>query len=355
MYVGTYTSLRGKGIYLFDFNPATGELKSRGVAAEVANPSFLAVHPNRRFLYAVGEINDFEGKKSGAVSAFAVAADTGKLTLLNQQPSGGRGPCHLTIDRDGKHVLVANYSTGSAAVLPIAPDGRLAKASSVVQHKGSGPNAKRQEGPHAHSINLDPAGRYAFVADLGADKVFVYRFDSAKGTLVANDPPAAVVAPGSGPRHFAFDPRARCAYVINELASTVTAFAYDADRGALKEIQTIATLPEDFREPSFTAHILVHPSGRFAYGSNRGHDSIAVFAIDPGTGKLERAGHDSTRGKTPRNFAISPGGEWLIAANQNSDTLAVFRIDARSGRLIFKELVENVPSAVCLLFASPEP
>ncbi len=357
IYVGTYTSPQtgSKGIYLFELDTQTEALEARGLVSEVASPSFLAVHPHRRFLYAVGEIMEFQGKKAGAVSAFLINHDTGKLTLLNQQPSGGQGPCHVTVEPGGKCVLVANYTSGTVAALPIDNNGRLEAPKSVIQHQGSGPNTRRQASPHAHSINVDPAGRFALAPDLGADKVFIYRFDASAGTLVANDPPAAKPAPGSGPRHFAFHPAGRFAYVINELASTVTAFTYDAAHGALSEIQTISTLPAGFSEPSFTADIHVHPSGKFLYGSNRGHDSLAIFSIDRETGRLTPIGHQSTRGKWPRNFAIDPSGRWLLAANQNSNSLVLFRIDPQTGLLTPTGTIAEVPSPSCVQFVQPDP
>jgi 6-phosphogluconolactonase len=352
LYIGTYTAGQStsKGIYLLDMDPVSGELSPPRLAGEAVNPSFLAIHPTRKFLYAVGEMSDFEGRRSGAVSAFAIAPESGELTLLNQQPSGGRGPCHVVVDHEGRHVLVANYSSGSAAVLPIDADGRLGEPTAVVQHEGSGPNERRQQGPHAHAVNLDPAGRYAFVADLGVDKVFVYRFDRTTGALTPNDPPAAGVAPGAGPRHFAFHPGGGLAYVINELLSTVTAFAYYPDRGVLRELQTVPTLPAGFDEENTTAEIRVHPSGRFLYGSNRGHDSIAAFSIDQGTGRLTPIGHQSTGGRTPRNFNIDPSGRWLVAANQASDTLVVLAIDQQTGRLTPAGITAEVPAPVCVTF-----
>ena len=246
VYVGTYTRGDSEGIYHYRLNLATGKLTPAGVTSGVVNPSFLAIHPNHRFLYAVNEISNFEGKKCGGVGAFAIDPKSGALTLLNQKPSGGRGPCHLTVDRQGKNVLVANYSSGSVCVLPLGPDGRLGEQTAFIQHEGSSVNPQRQKGPHAHSINLDLASRFAFAADLGLDKVLVYKFDSQKGSLQPNDPPFAQVAPGAGPRHFAFHTSGNFAYVINELASTVTAFSYDTDKGELSSIQTISTLPKGF-------------------------------------------------------------------------------------------------------------
>jgi 6-phosphogluconolactonase len=349
VYVGTYTNSRkSKGIYRLELDLASGKLTSPVLAAETTDPSFLAIHPGRRFLYAVGESGSFRGKKSGVVSAFAIDPKTGDLTLLNNQASEGAGPCHLVVDGAGKHVLAANYGGGSACVVPIEDDGRLGKATAFVQHKGSSVNPDRQKEPHAHSINLDPANRFAFVADLGLDKVLVYRFDKASGTLTPNDPPAAALAPGAGPRHFAFHPTGRHAYVINELDSTVTAFDYDAQRGVLKPVQTVTALPKGFKGKSWTAEVVVHPSGKFVYGSNRGHDSIAVFSVDAKTGQLTPAGHQSDRIKTPRNFAIDPTGAWLLVANQASDSVIVFRIDPDTGRLEPTGHAAEVPVPVCV-------
>jgi len=326
VYVGTYTGGLSKGIYRFELDLATGKAGEPVLAAESKNPSFLALHPGRRFLYAANETG-----KTGTVSAFAIQAD-GTLALLNQQPSEGQSPCHLVVDKAGTHVLVANYSSGTAAVLPIGADGKLAPASTTVRHEGKGPNAKRQEGPHAHSINLDPANRFAFLADLGLDKVFIYKYDGAAGALVPNDPPAGVTAPGAGPRHFCFHPNGKFAYVINEMLCTVTAFAYDAEKGSLAEIQTVPTLPADFTGPNTTAEVQLTPDGKHLYGSNRGHNSLAVFAVDAATGKLTAAGHVLSGGKTPRNFGIDPTGRWLLAAHQDSDSIVVFKIDPQSGK-----------------------
>ncbi|MEA2632123.1 MAG: 6-phosphogluconolactonase, partial [Chloroflexota bacterium] len=272
-------------------------------------------------------------------------------SLLNQQASRGQGPCYLTVDRAGKNVLVANYGSGSVACLPVDAAGRLEPASSFLQHEGSGADRKRQAGPHAHSINLDAANRFAIAADLGLDKLFIYRFDAGKGTLTPNDPPFARVAPGSGPRHFAFHPDGRHGYVINEMACTVTAFDYDPERGALSEIQTISTLPEGTRGSNLsTAEVQVHPSGRFLYGSNRGHNTIAIFAIDAATGRLRPVGHQPTQGKTPRNFGIDPTGRYLLAANQDSGTVVAFRINPQTGQLEPTGQVAEVPKPVCVKF-----
>jgi 6-phosphogluconolactonase len=355
VYIGTYANAPGRGIFLLELDAATGKLVPKGLAAQAANPSFLALHPSRRFLYAVGELNSFGGQKGGAVSAFAVDAASGTLRLLNQQPSGGQGPCFVTVDKAGKNALVANYNSGSVACLPIDAEGKLSAPSAEVQHEGSGPDKKRQAGPHAHSINLDAANKFAVAADLGLDKLLIYRYDAGKGTLTPNDPPFGRVAPGAGPRHFAFHPDGRHAYAINEMACTVTAFDYDPERGALDEIQTISTLPEGVHGPQLsTAEVQVHPSGKFLYGSNRGNDSIAIFAIDAASGRLTPVGHQPTQGKTPRNFGIDPTGRYLLAANQDSGTIVVFKIDPATGKLEPNGHTAEVPKPVCVKFLAVE-
>jgi len=347
VFIGTYTDGNSKGIYRARLDLSTGDLSEPELAAEIENPSFLALHPAGKFLYAAGELSKFEGKPGGAVSAFALDAKTGTLTLLNQKSSRGAGPCHLVVDRGGRNVLVANYGGGSVAVLPIDEDGSLQEASAFVQHVGKSVNPRRQEAPHAHSINLDPNGRFAVVADLGLDKVLVYRFDSEKGSLRPNDPPHVELAPGAGPRHFAFHPSGRFGYVINEMHSTVTALVYDAKRGMFDEIHTVSTLAEPHQGNS-TAEVQVHPSGKFLYGSNRGHDSLAIFSIDEETGRLTSVGHQSTDGKTPRNFGIDPTGAFVLAANQSSNTIVVFRIDERTGQLKPTGHSIEVPRPVCV-------
>jgi 6-phosphogluconolactonase len=350
VFIGTYNGTKSKGIYVSRLDTATGKLSQPELAAESIHPTFLAVHPNQRFLYAANETGNYASTKSGAISAFAIDASTGKLTLLNQQSSGGGGPCHLIVDRAGKNVLAANYGGGSVAVLPIQENGRVGEATAFVQHQGSSVNPRRQEGPHAHFIITDPANRFALACDLGLDKVLVYRFDSARGALVPNDPPAAAVQAGSGPRHLAFHPNGRWVYLINELASTMTVWSYDAAGGALKELQTISTLPEEFKGESATAEVQVHPSGKFVYGSNRGHDSIAVFAVDKKTGLLTPLQHQSTLGKMPRHFAIDPTGKWLIAENQQTDNIAVFALDTKTGKLTPTGQVLPAPTPVCIQF-----
>jgi len=348
-YIGTYTARGSEGIYVYRMDPATGRLEYVSKATGISNPSFVAIDPGHRCLYAVNEVADYAHKASGAVSAFSISAETGELQFLNQQASHGTSPCHLAVEPEGRFVLVANYSSGSVCVLPIHGDGHLGEATDVVQHHGSSVDPNRQEGPHAHSANLDPLGRYVLVADLGIDRIMVYRLDRATGKLEPNTQPWASLKPGAGPRHLAFHPNGRYVYVITELSSTMTAFAYDAGRGELKELQSISALPPDFQGTSYCADVHVSPSGKFVYGSNRGHDSIAIFAVDEATGRLSCVGHEPTLGKTPRNFAIDPSGSFLLAANQDTDTIVTFRIDQGTGKLTPTGDVANVPMPVCVL------
>lgn len=349
VFVGTYAAKEEDSIHLFRLATRSGKLTKQAAYAGVANPSFLAIHPNGRNLYAVGEIGDFEGVPSGAVSAFEIGAESGALRLLNQQKSGGSGPCHLIVDALGQTVLVANYGSGSVATIHINADGSLGPVVSQIQHTGSGANPRRQEGPHAHSINLDKAQRFAFVADLGLDKVMIYPFDATTGKLTPGNS-AIDLTPGDGPRHFAFHPDGSRAYVINELHSTITALSYSPADGKLEATGTVSTLPEGHTESNSTAEVQVHPSGRFVYGSNRGHDSIAVFKIIDTAPGLELVEHESTRGKTPRNFGIDPTGQFLIAANQNSGTIEVFQINPDTGALTFSGHSAKVNKPVCVKF-----
>lgn len=353
VYFGTYTNgPKSKGIYVSRLNPATGALSAPQLAAEASSPSFLAVHPNGQYIYSVNELNTFEGKPTGGVSAFAIDRSTGLLKLLNQQPSVGAGPAHLVVDREGRNVLVANYGGGSVTVLPLERNGKLKSPSASVQHTGSSVNPQRQKEPHAHSINVDAANRFAYVADLGLDKILIYRFDPAKGLLTLNDPPSVGVKPGSGPRHFALHPNGRYAYLINEITCTLTAFTTDSSKGELKEIQTVSTLPaSQAMEPRFSgAEVQVHPSGKFVYASNRGHDSIAVFSIDQNTGRLTAVQNQSTLGNTPRGFGIDPDGGYLLAGNQRSDSVVVFRIDQQSGKLTPTGTKIEIGAPVCVKF-----
>ncbi len=350
-YVGTYTGNASRGIYVAKFNSETGKLGEVELAAEARNPSFLAIHPSGRYLYCVGEISDHQNQPTGSVSAFRIDHATGQLALLNSVPSAGAGPCHLVVDQAGKAVLVANYGGGSVSSIAIQDGGRLGSLLSSHQHHGSSVNPQRQREPHAHSINLDAANRFAFVADLGMDRIVIYRYDAASGRLLAEQaPPAAELPAGSGPRHFAFHPSGDFAYVINELRSTIEAFRYDSASGMLHSLQNISTLPEGYDESSFTAEVVVHPSGKFVYGSNRGHDSIAVFQVQQETGKLTRVQVEPTQGKTPRNFVVDPTGQFLLAENQGSNTIVIFRIDATTGRLSAMGQSVSAPVPVCIRF-----
>jgi 6-phosphogluconolactonase len=355
LYVGTYTApQKSAGIYLFRLRSADLSLIPLGLAAATPSPSFLAIDPQRRFLFAVNETGTFAGQPTGSVSAFALDPVTGKLALLNQRSSLGSGPCHLTVDRTGRHVLVANYNSGSVAVLPVASDGRLGEPTAFVQHAGNSIDPGRQAGPHAHCVTLDAANRFAFVCDLGLDQVRAYRYDPERGTLAPAETPFTSIKPGSGPRHLVFRPDGRFAYVINELNSTVTSFAYDADQGRLRELATVSTLPAGFDGKSAGAEIAVEPSGRWLYTSNRGHDSVVRFAIDPEAGTLSHLADNSSGGKTPRHFGLSPSGRELVIANQNSDNLIVASLDPATGRFMRSGAVAQAFSPVCTVFL-PDP
>jgi 6-phosphogluconolactonase len=350
VYIGTYTGAKSKGIYSARFDPKTGQLTQPELAAETKNPTFVAIHPNHRFLYAVGEFDRFQGKPEGAVSAFSIDPKTGALTLLNQQPSGGAGPCHVAVDPKGKCVLVANYGSGSIAALPLTADGKLGEPASVIQHHGSSVNHDRQSGPHAHFITTIPGENVAVTCDLGLDQVLFYDLDGTKAGLKPHDPPFVSIKPGSGPRHLAFHPNKRWAYLINEMGSTITVFHFGGKHGSFSETQTISTLPKDFSGSSSGAEVTVHPNGRFVYGSNRGHDSIAIFSVDPKTGDLTSVGYQSTQGKTPRHFAIDPSGKWLLAENQDSNNIVIFSIDAKTGFLTPTGETIELGAPVCLEF-----
>ena len=348
VYVGTYTQGEGEGIYVYRFHPSSGELQFVSRAAGVDNPSFLALHPQEPYLYAVNEVDEVAGKRGGAVSTFSINLETGELTFLNQQTTHGPGPCYLSLDRTGRYVLVANYTEGSVCVLPIQHDGRLGAATDFVEHHGSSIHPRRQRVPHAHCVVVDPTNRYAFVADLGLDKIMIYQLDLDRGRLEPNDEPWIQVKPGAGPRHLTFHPNGGYAYVINELDSTLTAFAYDEGRGTLREIQTVPALPEGFEGTNYCADVHVSPSGRFVYGSNRGHDSIVIFAVEESTGELSYVGHEPTEGRYPRGFAIDPAGAFLLAANRHTNTVVTFRIDQQTGRLVPTGHVVTIPTPVCV-------
>lgn len=342
-YVGTYTASGSAGIYVYKVDEVTGQLTQISTAKS-NNPSFLAIHPNHRVLYAVSE----EGELKGIISAFAIDPSTGALSFINQQPTNGSAPCHVTVDATGQSVITANYSSGSLCVFPIGKDGALSPMSDFVQHEGSGPDKSRQEGPHAHSVNLSPDNRFVFACDLGLDRVFIYALDPAQGKLTLHG--EGRTAPGAGPRHFAFHPSGNYAYAINELNSTVTAFRYDKAAGTLSEIQAISTLPEGYSEVSYCADVHAHPDGKFLIGSNRGHDSLTVFAIDEATGKLTSLGQTSTGGGWPRNFAIAPSGKQVVVANQYTDNLVQFAFDEATGQLTPTGHVVSVPTPVCIKY-----
>lgn len=359
VYIGTYTDPilfgtgkildgKGEGIYVYRMDSVSGAMEFITTISGTTNPSYLAFNADCSHLYAVNELKSYQDEPTGTVSAFAVDSKTGQLTFLNKKPTHGTDPCHLTVDKTGKHVLLANFMSGSVCVLPIQADGSLGDASDFIQHRGAGIDPARQQGPHAHAVTLDDANRYAFVPDLGLDKTLIYRFDAESGKLAPNEAPWVAVKPGAGPRHLVFHPKGRYAYLINELDSTVTAYGYDGDNGKLHDLQTISTLPEDYRGSSTCADLQVAPSGEFLYGSNRGHDSIVIYKIDRSTGRLNCIGHESTRGNTPRNFAIDPDGNFLLAANQDSDTIVTFHIDPQSGELHPTGQVTEVPTPVCV-------
>jgi 6-phosphogluconolactonase len=355
LFVGTFTRMpphpRGQadGIYVYRLDASSGALTRVHVQPDVPNPSFLALSPDRRFLYSVNAEPEIDGHPGGAVSAFAVGARTGALTYLNREAAQGAGPCHVSVDRTGRWVLVASYHSGSAAVLPLRDDGRVGPATHMVAYSGSGPNPAHQDRPHAHSINLDAANRFVLVCNQGIDRVFIYELDAEQGKLVPNPRQAwAETSPGSGPRHLDFHPNGRFVYVINEQGSSIAVFAFDAAAGTLAEVHTISTLPEGWSGENSTADVHVHPSGRFVYGSNRGHDSLEIFACDPASGRLTYVANQLTEGQTPRNFAIDAAGTLLLAANQDSDTIVAFDLDPTTGRLTSRGVVAEVPSPVCL-------
>jgi len=352
VYVGTYSRQGSKGIYAWRFQPSSGKLTSIGLVGETTNPSFLALHPNRRFLYAANEDNTFQGQRAGSVTAFSIDPKTGQLKQLNQVSSGGQGPCHVALDKTGKWLFVANYGGGSVAAYPVHDDGSLGEASAFVQHKSGSNATPRQRGPHAHSANISPDNKFVLFADLGLDEILTYRID--EGKLPPGEPPFSKIAPGSGPRHMAFHPKGKFAYVCSEIASTVTACEYDAANGSLKDIQTVSIVPDGYAGAKGAAEIAVHPNGKFVYASNRdtsnkGIDIITTFAVDPAKGTLTVVDHTQV-GKIPRNFAIDPSGRYLFEANQDGASVLVYRIDAKTGKLTSTGDKLDVPLPVCVVF-----
>jgi 6-phosphogluconolactonase len=352
VYVGTYTVRGSQGIYAYRFDSSSGRLVFTGLKAKILNPSFLAIHNNGRLLYAVSEVGDYKGLRSGAIRAYRINRKTAALTLLNEKSSGGPGPCYISLDTSGKYVLVANYQGGSITVLPLLEDGSLRAASAFVQHHGSSVNPTRQNAPHAHSITTSPDKRFAIAADLGLDKLFIYRFDTANGSLVANNPPSAATLPGVGPRHLVFHPGGHVVYVIDEMASAVSMFSYDGRNGTLVPEQTISTLPQGFSGHNEAADIHIDSRGKFLYASNRGFDTISVFAVDAASGRLTLIAEVPSGGKTPRNFAIDPNDKYLIVANEDSDTIVTFAIDPKTGTLHATANVAKLPSPVYVGFLS---
>jgi 6-phosphogluconolactonase len=353
LYIGTYTSSgKSQGIYVHKFNAESGKLTPLHTVKDVAEPSYLTIGKGGKYLYAVNELLEYEGKKAGAVSAFAIDKKTGNLQFLNRRTSLGGAPCFITQSENQKFVLVANYLGGNVSVYPVEKDGRLGASVDLAQHTGIGPNKDRQEAAHAHSITLDRNNRFAFAADLGIDKLMIYRFDDQTGKLAPNEAQAFFQSkPGAGPRHFTFHENGKFAFLINELDLTVTSLAYDEKLGTLKEIESVPTMPPGVSTTGVTcADIHVSPNGKFLYGTNRGHNSLVSYRIDEQTGRLEYIEHVSTGGKKPRNFVIAPGGKFLLVANQDSDNIVVLRIDEKTGKLQPTGSTASVPVPVCLKF-----
>lgn len=362
VYVGTYSEaivfgtgqvLQGKGcgLYCYAFDRHAGALKLLGTTEGVRNASYLAFDPQRRFLFCVNEFKEYQGQASGAVSSFRIDPATGALTYINTVASHGTDPCHLIVDATGRFVLIANFASGSVCMLPIGTDGSLGEAVQVIQHAGSSIDPRRQAGPHAHAVEFDNDNRYVFVPDLGLDRVMIYAFDATLGQLTPNPhQPFVAVAPGAGPRQLAMRPDGRFAYLINELNSTMTAYRYDTAKGMLHELQTLPTLPEGFVGQSTCAEVQMTPDGRFLYGSNRGHDSLAIYQVDTASGRLCCIGHHGTGGKIPRNFEISPCGRFLAAANQDSDNVVMFRLNPESGTMTATGEAVAAGTPICVRF-----
>lgn len=348
LYVASSSPKDGNGISVTRFDRMSGGLGKFRPTGGLESAGTLAVHPSGKFLYAITRIKDAQGSPTGGVVALTVDDATGDLREIDRRPSGGTGPCYLAVDNDGQCLVVAHCGTASVVCLKLQPDGRFGDASTVIRHEGKSLNSEGK--PQAHSINVAPGNRFAIAADLGLDRLFVYRLDATKAQLTPHDPPYVAVSRGAGPRHLAFHPNERYAYSVNELGNTVTACTFQSETGLLHTFQEVATLPGDFRGESYAAEIQVHPTGRFLYASNRGHDSLAIFSIDPKSGRLSPIGHASTQGKFPRHFALDPAGEFLIVANQKSDRLVVFQIDRQTGLLKAKGSPISIPQPVCVRF-----
>lgn len=358
VYFGTSTTAKNgsKGIYVARFNSASGELTQPELAVEAGNPGFLAIHPTKKYMYACGDVAGTDGKKAGGINAFSIDKATGKLTFMNQAATSGAGPCHVSVDHTGKMATISNYGNGSISSYGIKEDGSASPEVSYIQHEGSGADPKRQAGPHAHSVNFSPDNRFAFACDLGLDKVLIYKADPATGKLTPNEPAFAKTPAGGGPRHLAFHPSGKYVFVNNEMGMSETVFSYNAETGGLTEIQTVSTLPEADQGKTglSTAETVAHPNGKVVYVSNRTHDTIAVFACDPATGKLTLIQNVPVEGEIPRNICLDPSGKWLIAAHQNSGTAAVFKVDPADGKLTFTGTKVNVPGSICVRFLAVE-
>ena len=348
LYVGTYTGGNSGGIYTCRFDTATGKLEPIGVKEGVENPSYLAIDAKRLRLYAVNEVSDFNGQPGGSVSAFAIHAASGELSLINQQYSHGGAPCYLTLNDEGRYLYVVNYSGGNVIAFPIQEDGAVGEAADIATHSGRSLNPERQDYPHPHSIVLDPANNYAFVPDLGIDKVMQYVIDRNSGQLSPSQSPWVDIKPGSGPRHMLFHPSGKYAYIINELSSTISVCTYDPQQGALRVFQTIPTVPEGYAGENTAAGIHLTPSGKVLFGSNRGHDSVACYAVDQETGALSVSDFVHTQGRTPRGFTVDTSGTFLLVANQDSDSIVTFSVDEGNGTLVPKGQPVRIPSPVCL-------
>ncbi|HUJ10753.1 MAG TPA: lactonase family protein [Verrucomicrobiae bacterium] len=348
VYFGTHASGPGKGFSLAHFDTDTGKLTEPKFLIEDTMPAYFVIAPDGRHLYTCNSTNTLRGE--GWISAYAIDPKTGQLTLLNREDSGGANPSYICLDKTGRFALVANYQGGNVTVTAINPDGSFGDRIAYNQHTGRSVNPQRQTRPYAHSIIVDPSNRFALSADLGADKLYVYRFDDRDGSLTPNKPPFVRVKPGSGPRHVRFHPNGRWVYLINEMASTVTGFNWNGKKGMLKEFQTISTLPSGYKGVNTAAELQIHPNGRFLYASNRGDDSLAVFAINQKTGKLTSVEHVSTQGKMPRNFTFDPTGRWILCTNHDSNNAVVFRVDGATGKLTPVGSPIEVPLPFCERF-----
>lgn len=349
--LGTYTQGGSRGLYLVRLNGDTGALSAPELVAELPNPEFLALHPGGRLVYALTQVKNADGKSAGAVAAFALDPATGRLTLLNTEATGRGGLTHLAVDATGRMVVAASYGGGYVVSFPLQADGRLGPAASLFDQAGPlGPKSDRQNAPHPHSVTLSPDNRFAFIADLGVDRVFAYALAPETGTLALHPAGAVTIAPGSGPRHTKFSPDGKNFYVLDELDGTVTACRYDTASGVAEPFQRVSTTADDYTGRQSCSEIRLHPGGRFVYAANRGNNTIAVFARDPATGALTRLESVPTGGKNPRNFNLTPDGALLVCGHQDTDNVTVFRVDPASGRLSPTANTVTVPKAICVLF-----